>query len=354
MPEEPPRRTVVPVGIAASALADTSSNPALRRAVHEELLEDLAVHGTLVFTSPHHLELFVAAVKELPTSLAKAWEAVLSSKRVTVEVHDPQLTDGLSELLDPAQLDESLAPDVQLVLVEGEHAELLGVPDDEFSALSPGGRVEIGRISTAGRTTSLLAARQVLDAPLRAGANREVEWQERFGPLCEAASPIVIYDKYVGQQTIRRYAYDQQSGDGLTWLLTRIAMKPGRRVRIITAITDDTDRGRRFDEEVSAVAFRQLLQPLRDRRLRVDLVLVPDRVKGPQPRHPFRFGHDRHIRFGNRAALALGVGIQAFAAGTFRETTTVARLPIADAKAREEQAIRAALRPPKGGWLGPT
>ncbi len=44
--------------------------------------------------------------------------------------------------------------------------------------------------------------------------------------------------------------------------------------------------------------------------------------------------------------------MQAFANATFRETVTVARLPIADAKAREERSVKAAVRPPPGGWLG--
>ena len=145
-------RTVVGVGIATSALQDATGDPALRRAIHEELIEDLSVHGTLVFTSQAHLDLFVAAVQALPTSLAKAWEAVLSSKRVRVQVHDPQLPQALSDLLDPAELDRRLAPEVHLVLVEADQAELLGVADDEFSARTPGGLVEIGRITTAGRT----------------------------------------------------------------------------------------------------------------------------------------------------------------------------------------------------------
>jgi hypothetical protein len=344
------RRTVVGVGIATSALQDSAGDPALRRAVHEELIEALSVHGTLVFTSQAHLDLFVAAVRALPASLAKAWETVLSSRRVQVQIRDPESLAALSEVLDPAAFDQQLAPDVQLVLLDPDHAELLGVAEDEYSARTPGGLVEIGRITTAGRTTTLLAARTVLDAPLREGVNREQEWQERFGPLCEAASPIVIYDKFVGQQVMRRYVYDAQSGDGLTWFLNRLSMTPGRRVRVITAVTDDIDRGRRFDEETAALAFTRLMQPLRERRLRLDLVLVPDRVRGATVRS-VRFGHDRHIRFGNRTALALGAGMQVFATGTFRETTTVARLPIADAKAREEQAIRGALRPPEGGWL---
>lgn len=347
----PPRRAVIGVGIATSALADGGGDPALRRAIHEELIEDLAVHGTLVFTSNAHLELFVAAVQQLPSSLAKAWETVLSSKRVSVQLREPQLADALSELLDPAQLDAALAPEVALVLVEAEHAELLGVPDDEFSARTPGGLVEIGRITTAGRTTALLAARQVLDAPLREGVSREVEWAERFGPLCEAGGPIVVYDKFVGQQVVRRYVYDAPNSDGLTWFLTRLSAVPGRRVRVITAVTDDVDRGRRFDEHTTALAFRRLMEPFHHRKLRLDLVLAPDRVRRALGAPPVKFGHDRHIRFGNRTALALGTGLQAFSSNAFPETITVARLPIADARAREEQAVRGALRPPDEGWL---
>ena len=347
-----PRRAVFGVGISTSALGDRSEDPALRRAIHEELLEDLSVHGRLVFTSQAHLDLFLAAVAKLPTSLAKAWEVVLSSRRVQVGFARPPLDELLGDILDPGLIDSELADDLQLVLVEADQAELLGVGEDEFSATTPSGLVEIGRITTAGRTSVLMAARQVLDAPLREGVNREVEWTERFGPLCQDSKPLVIYDKFVGQQTVRRYLYNQGSGDGLTWFLARVGMTPGRRVRIITAVTDSVDRGQRFDEEAMVAGFHRLVSSMADRDLRIELVLVPERVRAEKGRGVQRFGHDRHLRFGERAALALGAGMQAFANATFSETVTVARLPIADAKAREERAIKSAMRPPDGGWLG--
>jgi hypothetical protein len=348
----PRRRAVFGVGISATALGDRSDDAALRRAIHEELLEDLAVHGRLVFTSQEHLDLFLAAVRSLPTSLAKAWEVVLSSRRVEVDLARTPLPEVLGDILDPAWIDTELADDLELVLLEADQAELLGVAEDEFSATTPSGLVEIGRIMTAGRTSVLMAARQVLDAPLREGVNREVEWTERFGPLVESSKPLVIYDKFVGQQTVRRYLHGQGSGDGLTWFLARVGMKPGRRVRIITAITDTIDRGQRFDEEAMVAAFHRLQASMGERDLRLDLVLVPEKVRGERGRGVERFGHDRHLRFGERTALALGAGMQTFANAAFRETVTVARLPIADAKAREERAVRSAVRPPQGGWLG--
>jgi hypothetical protein len=347
-----PRRTVVGVSISSDALGDRADDPALRRAIHEELLEDLAVHGRLVFTSQAHLDLFVAAVQRLPTSLAKAWEVVLSSRRVQVGIAEPPLQEALGQILDPALIEAQLADDLALVLVEADQAELLGVAADEYSATTPTGLIEIGRITTAGRTSVLMAARQSLDAPLREGVNREVEWTERFGPLCSDAKPIVIYDKFVGQQTVRRYLYSQGAGDGLTWFLARVGMVPGRRVRIITAVTDAVDRGQRYDEQAMVAGFHRMMASMGDRDLRLDLVLVPERVRGEKGRGVERFGHDRHMRFGERAALALGAGMQTFASATFRETVTVARLPIPDAKAREERAIKSAVRPPPGGWLG--
>ena len=49
----------------------------------------------------------------------------------------------------------------------------------------------------------------MLDAPLREGVNREVEWTERFNPLCDDSKPLVVYDRFVGQQTVRRYLHSQ-------------------------------------------------------------------------------------------------------------------------------------------------
>lgn len=344
--------SVFGVGIGDSALDDQSQDPALHRALHEELLEDLAVHGQLIFNSEAELRSFVSAVALLPPTLAKAWETVLSSRRVSVSVSDPESEPGLSQLLDADELERRFAPQVCLVLLDADQAELLGVPRDEFSSRTPGGLVEIGRISTATRTATILAAHQIMEAPLRDGDNREDEWADRIGPLVASTSAVTIYDKYVGMQTARRYIYDYEHGDGLTWLLSRMSMTPGRRLRIITSVPyvkpGRTER-EPVDEQVLAAAFLLLKEHV-GRDVGLDLVLVPERQRIDSTVE--RFGHDRHIRFGERAALALGMGVQTFEAPRFRETITVARLPISDAKEREERAMRAAIRPPREGWLG--
>ncbi len=346
----PKRMSVFQVGIGPSALLDNSGDRALQRAIHEDLLEDLMVYGQLIFASADDLNAFIDAVRRLPSSLAKAWETVLASKRVTVAVTDPALRPGLDDLLDPAEVEDRFGDTLQLVLLESDQAELLGVAPDEFSARTPSGLVEVGRITTAKRTATVLAARQVMTAPLRGGTNREDEWDERFGPLVASSAPIVIYDKYVGMQVARRYLYERPHGDGLTWLLSRISMQPGRRVRIITAVPHSPDVREPIDAEALGQAFHLLRERL-GRPLGLDLVLVPERTR--EGNRVERFGHDRHIRFGVRTALALGMGIQSLADKRFRETITVARLPVADARRREERAQRAALRPPLGGWLGP-
>lgn len=343
-------KVVVGVGIGPAALADGQSDPAVRRAFHEELLEDLSVHGRLVFNSERDRDLFIEGIKALPTSLAKAWESVLAAGRVTMSIADPPMEQSLSEMLEVDTIDAELADDLDLVLLDRDQAELLGVPEDEFSRTTPSGMVEIGRISTAGRTVTLLSAQKMLDSPLREGSSREMEWETRFEPLVSTTSQVTVYDRFVGQQTARRYIYNMGGGDGLTWFLTRMAMKPGRRVRIITAVSDELEGGRRYDEDVIAGAFTLLQRSLAERGLHIDLVLVPDKFREPGKKLE-RFGHDRHLRFGDRAALALGSGMQCFAKGTFTETVTVARLPIPDARAREERAIKAAVRPPLEGWV---
>jgi hypothetical protein len=350
-PNQNPRRAVFGVGIGASALSEYARDPALQRALQEELLENLAVHGRLVFTSEHDLSLFVSAVKSLPSTLAKTWETLLSSRQLRVVIADPESDPGLGEVLDPEILEERLKNDLQLVLLETDQAELLGVPLGDFSALTPGGLVEIGRLSTAARTATILAAKAILDAPLREGENREIEWQERLEPLVDANGSVVIYDKFVGMQTARRYVHRQKSGDGLTWLLDRISMRPGRKVRIITTTSKRDRFGNRYDAEAMSLAFGRLQQSL-GRQVGLDLVLVPDRTTDSEGRATEKFGHDRHIRFANRAALALGLGIQSFCHPRFEETIAVARLSVRDARNREERALRSSLRPPAEGWLG--
>jgi hypothetical protein len=338
---------VIGVGIDPAALADTfGGDKALRRVTHEELLDDLTLHGTLVFSSQAELDSFVAAVKALPPSLSARWDALLSERRLVVDTLDTPADPALEHALDAGELEQAISGPVRLVLLERDHAALLGVPEDAYAAMAPGGRLEMGRLATGVRTAALRGASELLDTPLRAGENREVVWATRFDPLVAVTRTVTIYDKYAGMQAARRYVLDRPHADGLSYVMRRIAMRPGRRVRLITAVTDDTRRGI-LDERTIVPAMRLLMQSLADHDIRLHLVLVPERGGSGD-----RFGHDRHVRFDERMALALGPGLQTFSRSTLVETVTVGSLPISDAKTREASAERAQIRPPAGGWLG--
>ncbi len=335
---------VVGVGIDPSAIGEpiAAIDPALARSVHEELLEALTIHGRVVFTSMEDRDGFVAQIGGLPSNVGKLWEALISSGRIKLEVLDPPVEPGLAQTLDAKEIAEHLGRRVDLVLLEREHAELLGVPPDEFSVQAPGGSPELGRLSTATRTKALSRARELVDAPIREGDNREDVWQDRLAPFVAVSKSIVIYDRYAGVQAARRYVYKLRSRDGLTWLLGKIAQFPGKRVRLITAVMEE-DAGRKMDAEVVADGLQQLRWALGEANVMLDVILIPDGAK--------RFGHDRHIRFGERVALALGPGLQTLSTQHADETVTVARLPISDARDRERRTERNQLRPPPEGWI---
>lgn len=341
-----PRSTgvVVGIGIDPAAIGEPISviDPALARSVHEELLEALTIHGRLVFTSDSDRDAFIGQIGDLPMALAKMWEALLSSGRIKLEVLNPPVDPGIAQTLDAQEIADHLASRVDLVLLEREHAELLGVPPDQFSILAPGGRPELGRLTTATRTTALSHAREIVDAPMRAGDNREEIWTDRLAPFVAVSKAIVIYDRYAGMAAARRYAYNLRSRDGLTWFLGKIAMFPGKRVRLITAFTDE-DGGKPMGPDVISDGLQQLRWAMGEREVQLDVVLIPDGAR--------RFGHDRHVRFGDRVALAMGPGLQAFADSVIDETVTVARLPIQDAKERERGSEKYAKRPPPEGWI---
>lgn len=336
---------VVGVGISPGALDESfGGDEAVRRMAHEELLDQLAVHATLLFSSAEELADFRAMLADLPPVLAKRWEAVLSGRRLVVDMIDPEATPSIGQALDPAALEDAVAGPVRLVLLDRDHATLLGVPSGSFATMGPRGRLEMGRLATATRTQTLARAASLLTAPLREGDDREALWQQRFGPLAQVSKTIVVYDKYAGIQAARRFVHQERSADGLSWFASRVALRPGARLRVITAVTDDVRRV--LDERTVAPGLQAIRDRLGDRDVRLDVVLVPDRGEGGD-----RFGHDRHIRFDERVALSLGPGLQAFAKPKVSETTVVARLPIADAKAREAAAERAQVRPPAGGWV---
>ncbi len=336
---------MVGVGIAPLAVTESfGGDEALRRMAHEELLDELAVHGTLLFSSAGELAEFRAALSELPPVLAKRWEALLSGRRLVVDMLDPEAAPAIGQALDPARLEDAVSGPVRLVLLDRDHAALLGVPGGAFAAMAPAGRLELGRLATATRTDALRRAAELLTAPLREGDDREDLWRDRFGPLSDVSKLVVVYDKYAGIQAARRYVHSERSADGLTWFLSRVALRPGKRVRLITAVTDD-DR-RVLDERTVAPGLQALRDRLADRDVRLDVVLVPDRGDRGD-----RFGHDRHIRFDERVALSLGPGLQAFARPKVTETIVVARLPVRDAKAREAAAERSQIRPPAQGWV---
>lgn len=335
---------VVGVGVDPLAMGDTYGDDALRRVVHEELLDELAVHGTLVFSSAEELAEFRTAMADLPASLAKRWEALISGRRLVVDMLDPEAYPGIAQALDAGELEAAVSGPVSLVLLERDHAALLGVPPGEFAVMAPGGRLELGRLGTATRTAALQRASRLLTAPLREGDDRERLWKERFGPLVDVSSTVVVYDKYAGVQAARRYVHDERHADGLSWFLSRVALQPGKRVRLITAVV--TDERRVLDERTVAPGLQALRDRLADRDVRLDVVLVPERSGRGD-----RFGHDRHLRFDERVALSLGPGLQAFAWPKVAETIVVAQLPIADAKAREASAERGQVRPPPEGWV---
>jgi hypothetical protein len=336
---------VVGVGIAPPALGYSfGGDEALRRAAHEELLDELSLHATLVFSSPRELTEFRDAIRALPAALAKRWETLLSSRRLVVDTLDPEAAPSVSEALDPVELEEAVSGPVRLVLLERDQAALLGVPTDAYAVMAPGGRLEIGRLATATRTQALQRASRLLTEPLREGEDREQLWRDRFGPLVAVSRTVVVYDKYAGIQAARRYVHGERNADGLSWFVSRVALTPGKRIRLITAVTDDERRV--LDERSVAPGLQALRDRLADRDVRLDVVLVPDRSEKGD-----RFGHDRHIRFDERVALSLGPGLQAFAWPKVKETVVVARLPIADAKAREAAAERAQRRPPPQGWV---
>ncbi len=339
-----PTGVVVGVGLDPAAIAEpiAAGDPALTRSVHEDLLESLAIHGRLVFTSENDRQSFVEKIPQLPSSVSKLWEALLSSGRIKFEVLDPPVDPGIAQSLEAQEIADHLAGRVDLVLLEREHAELLGVPPDEFSIQAPGGEPELGRLSTATHTGSLSRARQLVDAPIREGDNREEIWDSRLAPFVDVSKAIVVYDRYAGVHAARRYVYDLRSRDGMTWFLGRVGMFPGRRVRLVTAVMDD-DGGRPMDASVIADGLQRLRWAMGERDVQLDVVLIPD---GAQ-----RFGHDRHIRFGDRVALSLGPGLQTFSRPVADETVVVARLPITDAKERERGTERHQLRPPTEGWI---
>ena len=335
---------VVGVGIDPSAIGEPIAvlDPALARSVHEELLEALMIHGRVVFTSKQDRDGFVSQISGLPSNVGKLWEALISSGRIKLEVLDPPVEPGLAQTLDVQEIAEHLGRRVDLVLLEREHAELLGVPPDAFSMDAPGGSPELGRLSTATRTKALRRARELVDAPIREGDNREDIWRYRLEPFVAVSKSVVIYDRYAGVHAARRFVYKLRSRDGLTWLMGKIAQHPGRRVRLITAVMEE-DAGRRMDAEVIADGLQELRWSLGEADVMLDVILIPDGAK--------RFGHDRHIRFGERVALALGPGLQTFSTQHAEETVTVARLPIADARDRERGTERNQLRPPPEGWI---
>lgn len=337
---------IVGVGIDPAALADEfGGDKALRRVTHEELLDDLMVHGTLVFSSKAEAAAFADRVKALPPILSKRWETLLSDRRLMVDSVEPDANPSVEDALDAAALEDAIAGPIRLVLLERDHAALLGVPEDAYAAMAPGGRLEMGRLATGVRTHALRSASELLDAPIRQGENREEVWKARFDPLVAVSRTITVYDKYAGMQAARRYVLDRSHADGLSYFLRRVAMRPGKRVRLITATTNDTRRGI-LDERTIVPALQLLCDSLADHDTRLHVTLVPERGDSGD-----RFGHDRHVRFDERLSLALGPGLQTFAGSRVKETITVANLPVPDAKIRESAAERAQIRPPQGGWL---
>jgi hypothetical protein len=359
---------IVGVALEGAALREgLLIDPVVVRSVHEEVLDALLSHGRLVFASADDLSAFGAAVRALPPRLSARWEAALASRRLGLDVAVPDTTPTVEACASLADVDAGWGRWADLVLMERSHAQAVGLDLEDVSVHTPGrpgmpappvptraaaagAPVEVGRLPAALATDTMRAARDLADAPIRPGTSRDEVFATRFDPLVAESRTIVVFDRYAGMKAARRYVREREEPEGLAWFLSRVGAHPGRRVRLITSVQEPTrnPRSRRpppLTEVEVAAGLRAVIASLPPGcDVRLEPVLVQDTAGE-------RFGHDRHVRIGQRAAVSLGPGLDTFATEVIAEFATVGAIPLRDARDRETRAERAQLRPPPGGWL---
>ncbi|MES2898676.1 MAG: hypothetical protein V4723_03055 [Pseudomonadota bacterium] len=180
-------------------------------AVHRRLLKEWRKYGMLVHGfGPLKESAVFSQVNKLPQECRRLWKVAIQNSRrraASSEWNGYFPNDDLSDL-------EPFAKDFDLALLESSRAVVVGgvgIHDSSRIDARLHG-LEICKIHSVSESQRFIRADEVAKRPLPKGADCRNEWNERYGEYVEHAAHVVVVDRYIYANQMRRTIAGENSG----------------------------------------------------------------------------------------------------------------------------------------------
>lgn len=311
------------IALSAEAIGDLSQGPpSHQRKHHREFTELLMKHAVLVFGSEGEKSAFSRSIRAgegIPTASRQVWNAVIAdfATKSRLRVSKPPVESHLSSLTSLQDLYVEWKHKAKIVVVREELSSDMKL-DEQESGVLEGAALEVATPITLSEGKII---RSMDDMERRGrhtyGAAREEFWSDVLAPLAECTRNVVITDRYLFERMWDDVDdnHRRDSPEHVCWLLQRLdsALLPGASVKIIGQRRRHDNRGNRgrWSAQQTAAMIRDIWRRTDTKRIeRLEVVLAEPRGERP---------HDRHIRFGDIAAIDINAGVDILCEPTVRK-----------------------------------
>lgn len=311
------------IALSAEAIGDLSQGPpSHQRKHHREFTELLMKHAVLVFGSEHEKNAFSRSIRAgdgIPTVSRQVWNAVIADFAVKsrLRVSNPPVEFPLSSLTSLQDLYVEWKHKAKIVVVREELSPNMKL-DEQESGVLEGAALEVATPITLSEGKII---RSLEDMERRGrhryGAPREEFWSHVLAPLAQCTRNVVITDRYVFHRMWDAADENRRrdTPEHVSWLLERLdsALLPGASVKLIGQRRrhDNRENKSRWSAQQTAAMIRDVWTRTETKRIeRLEVVLAEPRGERP---------HDRHIRFGDIAAIDINAGVDMLCEPTVRK-----------------------------------
>lgn len=311
------------IALTAQAIEDLSQGPPTHhRKHHRQFTELLMKHAVLVFGSEHEKNAFSRSIRAgdgIPTVSRQAWNAVLAdfATKSRLKVSNPPVETPLSSLTSLQELYTEWKHKAKIVVVREELSPSMKL-DEQESGVLEGTALEVATPITLSEGRIIRSLEDIERRGRHAyGAPREEFWSEVLAPLAQCTRNVVITDRYVFERMWDDADHNRRRDmpEHVSWLLERLdsALLPGASVKVIGQRRRDDNWGNRgrWTVQQTAAMIRDVWARTETKRIeRLEVVLADPRGERP---------HDRHIRFGDIAAIDINAGVDMLCEPTVRK-----------------------------------
>lgn len=265
---------------------------------------------------------FIAAVDLLPQNIRKEWKVALkqlNSIRVDIDWCNTEFPQAL-QLCETSEL-------CQLIAMDPQQTEYLGIECEDHSKRIGNGAVEIVRVDCADQADIFVELERWWEGGvLRRGISREMELDIYFGHIIKYANIVVLVDRYTICDAVR----NGFRNSGLEHALELI----GKNAISVKVEIIGGNKGIAF-EEIETLVVGDIAKCLRQYSSSISGILVTI----VEDRKMMELAHDRYMRAGN-IVVDIGRGLEIFEGNSVRRQSTISRRCYDEQTRKTEQLLK--------------